>query len=1529
MKKFLKYLFIFCILISSVFIKNSVVSNEIVSAAISEDEFEFIAMFSDNENLEEIQSLTLTDSYFNVLDRVDYEFYDQSQYGTCYAFALAQMLNLSYEYKTGEHIRLSPLALALQFEDVFFSEGSYIYTIIQSSFDLDYVSEYDFPYELAKSYYDEKITTKELNLNFDGKEIIDVKEYYLFPDLKTNFSEESKNLFLQNMKKALVKDGSLMISLFDAVVTSGEYLIYEPTATGSSYHSLTVVGYDDNVSGSVFGHETDGAFIVMNSWGAEEQIIYVSYEDMIDFRYVAGVAGFIDFDERASSVSNIDVAVYGLENGLYAGDSVDGELEIGYLITNETKNSYLSEIDLKPLCRDIDIYGFAADIKLYVGASTQDLTNGSFEYVGDYDISGGVNKIVLENPIEVSKNFSIKIVITDEEHRFSFLDESNLNFSAYYNIQGEWVKIYYSNYNYDLIKTPYYVRTVFTNGKSYDISEEDNHQTNTANAVEFSLSSSLNTEIDSVGVEIFKHTSANASFTSFSMLEQNVTDDFNIVATTSSVKLTKSLFSVGTYKVVINVNNGEKQFIKFLFFDDGIDVFAFYSFVYYDIFENVNKLFSIHSNALTTGVVNITIPDAYNIYFVKNKAFIMEDIFNYNEEELQISAKYSIDTSERISKAEVIFKNIKTSVTRVVTLNFIYDKTNLIFYVTKLASATHSNHQTIDQGFGFYLTNASAPNHTFLGWYEDPGFVISVNKVNAYGSGQIIYLYARFEEKTKPSIVQKVTYDENSNIMTVHMDFSNYNLAIYDTLRFSGIFFTFKTKTLCEPFHLLKSALTNNKYEYHVYIEPENMKDINTIEFKFEAERWLYRGKYGYYDTLSQSVSITDKVKLSVVKNDGGKIYNSLTGDLIESGDVYLPYGGKLDLNFIPDYNHRIKRILVDGYSVIQTEEYCFSNLIENHTFEIEFELITYEISALVSGEGELDRGSIELVERGSSITYTFTAKSGYFLQSLQVDGVSLATDGVTSYTFYNVQENHSINIIFAPYSFTITATIIGSGSIGHPTENYVNYGDDAVYTFIASEGYHLKQVFIDNEEVFLANNNYTFNNVTSNHSIIVKFEKDVINVSISVHGNGLVRVKSNLSSTIIGTTKTEAVFVCEYEDILRFEFIGDTGYKTGSVRLNKTNYGSITNVTVQPAVNDIDIEVYFVVKTYNLQVNVTGSGVANLPTNIVKNHGESVEYIFTPSTGYEIQKVIIDGKDKGAINSYLFENINSDHVINVIFSIQSFKINWFNYSGTLITTTSVNYGILPTPTFSEPTRPADGNYVYDFVGWNSEIDGSGTDIVPATSDMNYYAQFFKHLVQLAIKVGVSTNGEIYPQGDNSHNVMVEYGKNQTFTFTPDEGYHVSKVYVDEKIVDELEGYTFENVTDSHTISVVFKKNDFKATIVSDKEKGEIEGSRWYENGERATFKIKPNDGYVIESVYVNGKSVSFANNTIIIENVNGDIEIVVNYVSYQENLTITNFTKSLIFGGIGIAILGLGFAVVYVINLKKKNKEIAEDDTY
>lgn len=72
------------------------------------------------------------------------------------------------------------------------------------------------------------------------------------------------------------------------------------------------------------------------------------------------------------------------------------------------------------------------------------------------------------------------------------------------------------------------------------------------------------------------------------------------------------------------------------------------------------------------------------------------------------------------------------------------------------------------------------------------------------------------------------------------------------------------------------------------------------------------------------------------------------------------------------------------------------------------------------------------------------------------------------------------------------------------------------------------------------------------------------------------------------------------------------------------------------------------------------------------------------------------------------------------------------------------------------------------------------------------------------ISVTAGKGGSISPKGL----VVVEEGKDQTFTITPDEGYEVKEVKVDGTSIGLVQSYTFTKVSGDHSIYAVFKKKE-------------------------------------------------------------------------------------------------------------------------
>jgi hypothetical protein len=115
---------------------------------------------------------------------------------------------------------------------------------------------------------------------------------------------------------------------------------------------------------------------------------------------------------------------------------------------------------------------------------------------------------------------------------------------------------------------------------------------------------------------------------------------------------------------------------------------------------------------------------------------------------------------------------------------------------------------------------------------------------------------------------------------------------------------------------------------------------------------------------------------------------------------------------------------------------------------------------------------------------------------------------------------------------------------------------------------------------------------------------------------------------------------------------------------------------------------------------------------------------------------------------------------------------------------------------------------------WGSEGSGNGQFQHPrgigtdATGNV-YVADQNNHRIQKfgrvwTITASAGANGSIAPSGA----VSVPNGADQTFTITPDTGYHVATLTVDgSPVTPPVTGYTFTNVTANHTIAASFAED--------------------------------------------------------------------------------------------------------------------------
>ncbi|MBN2350198.1 MAG: T9SS type A sorting domain-containing protein [Bacteroidales bacterium] len=145
------------------------------------------------------------------------------------------------------------------------------------------------------------------------------------------------------------------------------------------------------------------------------------------------------------------------------------------------------------------------------------------------------------------------------------------------------------------------------------------------------------------------------------------------------------------------------------------------------------------------------------------------------------------------------------------------------------------------------------------------------------------------------------------------------------------------------------------------------------------------------------------------------------------------------------------------------------------------------------------------------------------------------------------------------------------------------------------------------------------------------------------------------------------------------------------------------------------------------------------------------------------------------------------------------------------------------------------------------------------TADGSFNVSFT--IIQYQLTATAGTGGSLTPSS-----AIVNYGSNQTFTISPEEGYKIfSAAYNGEDVFDELlEGnedgvfiFTVNNIQGEGTFNVSFELKNFVLSATTGAGGSVSPESVISDYGSEQVFTISPDEGYEIESVYYNDQDVS------------------------------------------------------------------------
>jgi len=604
-------------------------------------------------------------------------------------------------------------------------------------------------------------------------------------------------------------------------------------------------------------------------------------------------------------------------------------------------------------------------------------------------------------------------------------------------------------------------------------------------------------------------------------------------------------------------------------------------------------------------------------------------------------------------------------------------------------------------------------------------------------------------------------------------------------------------------------------------------------------------------------------------------------GKINPSGDVSVNAGATQVFTITPNAGYVIMDVVVDGVSQGAVPSYTFTNVRAPHTITASFFTVTgntYIIEASAGAHGRISPSGQVQVNEGATQVFTITPDNGYHVADVLVDGSSVGA--FTSYAFTDVKGPHTISASFAINSYKITSSA-GTGGIIVPSGTItVTYGASQQYTIQCDVSqYHIVDVKVDGASQGIITS-YTFNNIASDHTIVATFAPNTgIIHTITVNAGDGGTIAPPGPSVIVNDGATQV-----------FTITSDPGYHTVDVVVDGISQGAITRYTFTNIVSNHDISATFALDTtvtYIISASAGPNGQIIPSGDLTVYAGVTQVYRITPNAGYRIDDVKVDGASQGIITSYTFRNIDSDHTIVAIFVRTTHIITSISSDGGTINpegAVTVNEGADQTFTITPNTGKIIVDVVVDGVSQGAVSSYTFTNVVADHTIVAYFTNEPTQTYTITASV-TGSGGTINPIGA----VTVNAGATQTFTITPDAGYHIVNVFVDGAPQGALTSYTFTNVVRDHTISATFVITTHIITVTAGPG-GAIAPSGPYvvvNDGADQAFTITPDQGNHIVDVVVDGVSQGPIT-TYIFTNVNADHAIAATFDQTVLTHTIT-----------------------------------------
>jgi hypothetical protein len=165
----------------------------------------------------------------------------------------------------------------------------------------------------------------------------------------------------------------------------------------------------------------------------------------------------------------------------------------------------------------------------------------------------------------------------------------------------------------------------------------------------------------------------------------------------------------------------------------------------------------------------------------------------------------------------------------------------------------------------------------------------------------------------------------------------------------------------------------------------------------------------------------------------------------------------------------------------------------------------------------------------------------------------------------------------------------------------------------------------------------YTFTDVSADHTIEASFAIITYTIEASAGDGGTISPSGSVS--------------VKNGESITFKISPTEGYHITDVLVDRSSIGAASTYTFNKVTSDHSIRAIFAVNTCEIIASAEEGGIITPAGRVTVNYGGSQTFVIVPIDGYYVSKVRIDRKWVGALSSYTFTNVTTNHTIKARFA--------------------------------------------------------------------------------------------------------------------------------------------------------------------------------------------------------------------------------------------------------------------------------------